>query len=189
MSETGVMQSPSDSGTLPALPTDEFVQLFTKSQRTLYLHILSMIPNPIDAEEILQETNMVIWNKFHAFQMGTNFLAWARRIATFEVLRFRERKARDKHRFSDEFVELIAQEIETDDAFREERRTALMKCLDKLRPKDRELIGQRYSPGQSGRGLAESLGRPANSVYQSLGRIRRALLECVQRQVSAEGQT
>jgi len=131
---------------------------------------------------------MVIWNKFGSFEMGTNFLAWGRRIATFEVLRFRERKARDKHQFSDEFVQLVASEIEGDDLYHEVRRHALMRCLDKLRPRDRELIGQRYAPGQSGQGLAEMLGRPANSVYQSLGRIRRTLLACVRRQISTEGQ-
>jgi RNA polymerase sigma-70 factor (ECF subfamily) len=187
VTDHGVVMSSSDSGTLPALPTEEFVQLFTKSQRRLFLHILSMIPNPIDAEEVLQETNIVIWNKFSSFQMGTNFLAWARRIATFEVLRFRERKARDRHHFSDDFMELVTEEFENDEAFAERRRTALMRCLDKLRPGDRELIRQRYSPGLTGRDLARELGRPSNSVYQSLGRIRRTLLECVKRQLAAEG--
>ena len=44
-----------------------------------------------------------------------------------------------------------------------------MKCLGKLRDKDRELIERRYTPGETGTSLAEFLERPVNSVYQSLG--------------------
>jgi RNA polymerase sigma-70 factor (ECF subfamily) len=68
----------------------------------------------------------------------------------------------------------------------EARRQALAKCLEKLRPQDRELIRKRYAPGESGQSVAESLERPVNSIYQSRGRSRRALLVCVNRQLSAE---
>jgi hypothetical protein len=34
--------------------------------------------------------------------------------------------------------------------------------------------------------VAESTGRPARSVYKSVGRIRRQLLECINRQLSRE---
>ncbi|MHC4875766.1 MAG: sigma factor-like helix-turn-helix DNA-binding protein, partial [Planctomycetota bacterium] len=66
------------------------------------------------------------------------------------------------------------------------RRSALSECLKKLRPGDRELIQQRYAPGSSGRDVAESLGRPMNSVYQSIGRIRKSLFECINRRLSTE---
>jgi RNA polymerase sigma-70 factor (ECF subfamily) len=44
----------------------------------------------------------------------------------------------------------------------------------------------RYAPGETGKNLAEQIGRPSNSVYQSLGRIRRTLMECIQRRLAAE---
>ena len=56
----------------------------------------------------------------------------------------------------------------------EARRLALLACLGKLRKADRELIEERYASGENGLSVARKLGRPANSVYQSLGRIRRA---------------
>jgi len=181
-------KSANESGDLAERPADEFVQLFTRSQRNLYLFVLAMNPNPVEAEEILQETNVVIWSKYRHFQLGTNFLAWARSIAHFETLKFRERGRRDRHQFSDEFVKFLADEATAGSEHLEERRRALMACLDKLRDRDRELIQHRYKPGQSGKGLAQDLGRPANSVYQSLGRIRRSLLECVNRQLAPEAQ-
>ena len=167
-------------------PGSEFVQLFTHHQRRLFLYILSQIHNPVEAEEVLQETNVVIWSKSSRFQQGTNFLAWVSQIANFEVLKHRARKRREKLVFSDEFLECVAQTtLERSDEL-ESRRAALADCLTKLRPKDRELIEKRYAPGERGKHLAENLGRPANSVYQSLGRIRRALLECIEQQLPAE---
>ncbi len=88
-------------------------------------------------------------------------------------------------RFSDEFLETVSKEaLERSDEL-EQRRAALVECLKKLRPKDRELIQQRYTPGERGKHLAEQIGRPANSVYQSLGRIRRVLMDCIQRRLTA----
>lgn len=168
-------------------PSAEFVQLFTQHQRRLFLFILSQIPNPIEAEEVQQEANVVIWSKFSQFRPGTNFLAWVSQIANFEVMKYRSRKKRDRMRFSDEFLEAVSREaLERVDEL-EERRNALIECIQKLRPRDRELIQQRYAPGEKGKHLAEQMGRPANSVYQSLGRIRRTLMECIQRRLVPGG--
>ncbi|HEY0983653.1 sigma-70 family RNA polymerase sigma factor, partial [Schlesneria sp.] len=143
--------------------------------------------NPLDAEEILQETNVVIWSKSAKYQPGTNFLAWVSQIANFEVMKFRTRKRREKLVFSDEFLQSVAEESLERSEELESRRAALVDCLNRLRPKDRELIQQRYAPGERGKHLAEQIGRPANSVYQSLGRIRRSLLDCIQQKFAAEG--
>ncbi len=167
------------------LPTEEFVQLFTKAQRPLYLFILAQTGNVQSAEEILQETNLVIWAKMDQFRPNTSFSSWARQIATYEILKHRQRFRRDKLTFSDEFLSAVAGEMETQSTELELRREALQKCLEKLGSKDRELIQQRYRPGVNGKTLARKRGRPLNSVYQSLGRIRRSLLECVHRQLAA----
>ncbi len=167
-------------------PTDDFVSLFSRYQRRLFLYILTQVPNPVDAEEILQETSVVIWRKATQFQPGTNFFAWVSQVANFEVMKFRSRRKREKLQFSDEFLEQVASEAVTRADELEIRRSALMTCIEKLRPQDRELVQQRYAPGETGKNLADSMHRPANSVYQSLGRIRRALMECIQRQLAVE---
>jgi RNA polymerase sigma-70 factor (ECF subfamily) len=178
--------APAADGAATAVPDAEFVQVFTRHQRRLYLYILSQVPSPIAAEEILQEANVVIWSKFRQFQPGTNFLAWSTQIANYEILKHRTKRKRDRLMFSDEFIHQVAEEaLERSDEL-ERRRAALVHCIEKLRPADRELIQHRYAPGETGKNLAEALGRPANSVYQSLGRIRRTLWECVQRRLAAE---
>lgn len=159
----------------------EFIQLFTRAQRKLFLYILSKVGRPSDAEDILQETNLAIWSKSDQFEMGTNFGAWTNRIALFEILRFRQKKSRSKLQFSDDFISQIAEATDQSIDKWEEKQNALENCLEKLRDKDKSLIQQRYSPGMTGKQLAKSIDRPQNAVYQSLARIRRSLLECIER--------
>lgn len=152
----------------------------------MYLFILGLTGSPQDAEEILASTNLVIWSKADQFQDGTSFFAWVCQIARYEVLQHRQRFRRDKLKFSDEFVDTVAEESisQLDDS--DLRRQALEQCLQKLPSRDRELIRERYRPGTTGKEVASSLGRPQNAVYQSLGRIRRVLLDCIQRRLAEE---
>ena len=54
---------------------DAFVQLLAQSQRRIFLFVMSMVPNWNEAEEIIQETNLLLWREFDHFQPGTNFAA------------------------------------------------------------------------------------------------------------------
>lgn len=180
-------------GTNPALhdgagtPSEEFIRAFTQSQRALYLYVLPLLGNASDADEVLQETNVVIWAKWQQFELGTNFLAWARAIARLEVFRFRRSRHHRLAFLGDELLDAVAHRAEIQSDQSEARQRALENCLNKLRPKDRELIRMRYAPGQNGDRVAAKLGRPANSVYQSLSRIRRVLFECVQHRMNESG--
>ena len=189
MTEPHPPEPAEDAGSLEQVPNAEFVQLFTKSQRRLFLFILSQVSHLTDAEEILQDTNVIIWSKFHQFQLGTSFFAWAGKIATYEILKYREKKRSGRLQFSDEFISRVAAEaIEMSDEL-EQRREALSECLRRLKADDRELIQARYASGENGLKVAEHLGRPANSVYQSIGRIRKVLFDCVTRRLTAATRT
>ena len=168
------------------VPGEEFIQLFTQAQRPLYLSILSQLGHAQAAEEVLQETNLIIWSKALQFQPGSNFLAWGRQIAQFEVLKWKQRRSRERLTFSDKFINAVADGSASRSEELELRQRALEECLKKLPDQDRELIETRYRPGMNGKDVAEFLGRPANSVYQSLGRIRKALIDCVNRTLAAE---
>lgn len=170
----------------PEQVTEEFVRLFTRYQRRIFLFILAQVGDPTEAEDLHQQTNLVLWMKFSHFKPGTNFLAWAMKVARYEILRRRARLHSERVLFSDAFLDAVAGEVEENVDYLEARRAALAECLKKLRPRDRELIEQRYAPGTTGKALAERLGRPLNAVYQSLGRIRRALHECINRRLAAE---
>ena len=68
------------------------------------------------------------------------------------------------------------------------RRDALRQCLGKLPANDRQLVQQCYGEAESSfKTIAEKLGRPVNTVYKALNRIRRSLHQCIDRRLSAEG--
>ena len=189
MAKTSSSDSPTIEDNKPAAagPGEDFVRLFTQSQRAIYLYIIPLVSSAADAEEVLQETNVVIWSKWAQFEPGTNFVAWGRAIARLEVFRFRRRSSKRCQLLGDEVIELIASETEEQPNDFDLRRDALAECVGKLREKDRELIQMRYAVGSTGDDVANELGRTANSVYQSIGRIRRTLMECVKRRLASTG--
>ncbi len=64
-----------------------------------------------------------------------------------------------------------------------EKLAALNECMGHLRQSDLLLIRKRYQPQVTVKQMAEEVGRSANSLSKSLGRIRRALLDCVERRL------
>jgi RNA polymerase sigma-70 factor (ECF subfamily) len=147
---------------------------------------VTLLPSANDAEDVLQETVTVLWRKFGEFRPSTNFYAWACRTAEFKVREYRRRKsAKEAVLDQDVFERLVAIETCNDHAF-ESRLSALRSCLEGLKPVDRELVDKVYAHNGRGKDVAAELNRPVNSVYQSLSRIRTALLHCVERRLSAE---
>lgn len=167
--------------------SEPFLALLTAGQPSLYAYIVSLLPNRQHADDVLQETNMVLWRKAEEFQEGTSFLAWACQIAYFNVLSARRRMSRDRHTFGDDLFDYLAErQCERMDEV-EDRQQALRRCLGKLPPKQRELIEARYQPGASVRRMADERRTTEGALSQSLYRIRTSLLECVKRGLAAAG--
>ncbi len=177
-----------DGSPRPANPpkVERFAKLLATCQRRVFLYVLGLLHNAADAEEVLQETNLVLWRKFDQYQPGTSFDRWACRIAQYEVLKFREKKARGERLFSNEFVERLAHQTERDWESLDARRAALAVCLGKLNEKDRQLVTQRYQEGATTRSVARAFGRSFQGARRSLHRIRMALLACIERTLAAE---
>ena len=153
-------------------------------QRRVFLYALGLVHNPNDAEEILQQTNLVLWRKFDQFEQGTDFDRWACRIAYYEVLKARENQGRMRLLSSD-FIDTMAAEAEKSLDLLDDRREALSGCLKKLREKDRYLVMRRYQHRATTRSVAETLGRSVQGTRKSLHRIRMALLACIERTLAA----
>jgi RNA polymerase sigma-70 factor (ECF subfamily) len=138
------------------------------------------MPGSPDVSDVLQETNTVLWQKRSRFEHGTNFLAWAFKIARYEVMHQRDRTKRD-HRlvFSDKLVDVLAEMVppeESDD----EVMTALDGCLAKLTEEQRQLVEARYTPGRSLEQQAEQIGSSPGSLRVALHRIRAGLKHCIE---------
>jgi RNA polymerase sigma-70 factor, ECF subfamily len=62
----------------------------------------------------------------------------------------------------------------------------LRRCVEKLDPQDREMLGLCYVDELSVRQIAERLARPPKSVGNSLLRIRRGLFRCIEKRLAQE---
>jgi RNA polymerase sigma-70 factor, ECF subfamily len=156
-----------------------FVELFALHQRRICGFIHTFIPNPADAEDVLQETSLLMWRKFDEFELGTDFAAWACQVARNKVLNFLKGKRRSRLCFDEDLIAQLADlrmaraQIHSDDQI------ALGDCLDKLSQPDRLLLKLAYTKQRRIKDVAQQLRRPAGSIYTSLHRIRHWLLDCV----------
>jgi RNA polymerase sigma-70 factor (ECF subfamily) len=164
--------------------TDEFVALFAAHDRGIYKYILTLTANAADTQEIFQETSLALWRKFEEYRPGSNFFAWAVRVAYFEVLKHRQSARRQRLSFNDELLDTLAEERSAGERLLQARRQALPDCMDKLPQTDRELISERYASEETIRDLAARTGRSVHTLYKALERIRRALMDCIEEATS-----
>jgi RNA polymerase sigma-70 factor, ECF subfamily len=162
-------------------PTAEFLELYSHNYARLQFYVMALLPIADDAADVLQETSLVLWKKFDTYTAGTNFFAWAREIARLQALKLREQRGKAALMFSDELLETLAVDAADDRFVPVNSVSYLRQCLGQLSERDRQLIQKRYEPGMSVAKLAEDIGRTANSMSKSLGRVRRSLLECIER--------
>ena len=179
---------PDDADTPPDR-SSTLMRLITQHQRRIFGYIYTLVPDRHDAEDILQETNVVICEKFDQFRPGTDFAAWACQIAYWEVRRARQKFARAKVVFNQEVVDAIAETASELLPEMSARHEALAKCLQKLHPRDRELLLTRYEPGSGVEEAAQRSGRSLVAAYKALARLRKLLLDCVSHELSLEGAT
>lgn len=164
----------------------EFVELYSGNYPRLQYYVMTLLPGANDVADVLQETSLVLWKKFDAFESGSNFFAWACKIARLQALKHRERQGRSARLFELRVMEMLADEAGNEEHGRTPPLPVLRGCLEKLSEQERSLILRRYTPGMSVKDLATEIGRSANSLSHTLGRIRKALLECIQRTQSGE---
>jgi RNA polymerase sigma-70 factor (ECF subfamily) len=162
------------------------VQLLTAHQGRLFSFIYALLPDPDRARDVLQETNLLVWRKSHEFAEGTNFWAWASKIAHFKVLSHCRGIQRDRHVFDEALVNDLASTATARGAEEDLRGPALRRCLGKLRPQQLSLLQSRYTAGISLSTLAEQLGQSADAVGMRLHRIRQILLKCIERALAEE---
>lgn len=138
-----------------------------------------------DAEEVFQNTNVILWNKFSEFRPGSNFFAWASRIAYFEVLNLMKHRRRSPL-LSVESLDSLATEATALSDQSGDRIEALSDCLARLTTADREIIQDRYFYQRPPKQIAALRSRSLDSIYRSLSRIHNVLLECVERTMAQD---
>eukprot|EP00752_Nemacystus_decipiens_P013500 g11958.t1 len=156
-----------------------YLPLWTQHQRRIFAYIYTLIPNRADAEDLLQETSITLWEKFETFEEGTNFVAWACQIAYWKVRNARRKYARSPIIHDDELLRAISDKTLADQPLLDQRQEALAACLEKLKERDRDMVMSRYESDRTIQDIAKLSGRSVEAAYKALSRIRRGLLDCV----------
>jgi len=157
----------------------EFVRLWTQYHRDIERYVYSMIPRSADAAEVVQVVSVKLWEKWEKYDHERPFIPWAMRFAYLEILKWRQRLAREKLVFSDELLEQLSSTHEELNPLMEMRRKILGQCLEKLNKEERELVLLRYGRHGAIKEEAERTGKKIHKLYYALERIRVQLLNCI----------
>ncbi len=166
---------------------EEFVRLLMANERRVFTYILTLLPNVADAQDVLQETSIVLWRKFAEYRPGSDFTAWAFRVAQNMVRNYRAKQRRCRVKFDERLLAAVAGDVES---MREEldfARSATVDCVNELPPADRDLLRRRYEIGATIKSVAEAVGRSVEGMYKAMRRIHSTLQDCIERKSRSEG--
>lgn len=158
---------------------EPYSQSLIRMQPQLNAYILALLGNAVAADDVLQETNLVLCRKEKEFVPGTNFNAWAFRIARLQCLAYWKVQARDRLVFDEAVISLIADSAEQRLTALGEYLPALRHCLETLTPRNRELLRSRYGSAGSVKRMAAEQGRTEPAISQMLYRVRQVLMQCI----------
>jgi RNA polymerase sigma-70 factor (ECF subfamily) len=164
---------------------------FIHDRHRLAAFVIGLLRDAHAAEDVLQE----VWVRLAAeVGKGTrldNQAAWCRGVARNLIRQHWERQQSAKvvadsavlETFLDR-VELAFAEVDDDAAEWASRQHALDECVAALPERSRQMLTLRYESRASMDEVASAMGQTFESVTKTLYRVRRALLECVERKLS-----
>jgi RNA polymerase sigma-70 factor (ECF subfamily) len=160
----------------------DFELLLDGIQGGLRAYIISLLGPEADSDDVLQETNLFLCERWSDFEPGTSFRAWSFRVAYFKALACRrDRIRRDRLEFSEATLHRIAERGAELYSQTEERHSALQHCLSRMKRSDRALLAIRYTTGFSLTDYAKKQHRTADAVHKAVFRLRLALRQCIDR--------
>lgn len=153
---------------------DAFRQLYQNTDRVLYSFILSILKNPQDAEEVMQETYLKVWTSASSYQSQGKPLAWMFTIArNLCYMKFRDQKRQADmglDELSGEETGEVCPQIENmTDAI------VLGAALDILKEEERQIVLLHASAGLKHREIASSLQMPLATVLSKYNRAMKKL--------------
>lgn len=175
-----------DSETNSTSFTESLILLLTQHQEQLFRYIFSLVPVEADARDILQETSLALFRKFEQYDSTRPFMPWAYRFAYLQVQKHREKAARSPLLFSEDVMDLLANERAHIEPQLDERLRLLDGCLGKLTPQDKELVTSRYALRQGAEEMMKRFGQSRRTLFRNLELLRQRLHDCVTRHLQTE---
>lgn len=153
---------------------DAFRQLYQSTDRTIYSFILSILKNPQDAEEVMQETFLKVWTSASTYQSQGKPLAWMFTIArNLCYMKFRDQK----HQADIGLDDLSGEEIGEVCLPLENMTDAMVlkAALEILKEEERQIVLLHASAGLKHREIASALQMPLATVLSKYNRALKKL--------------
>ena len=157
-----------------------FLSLFLRSEREIFRYVAALVPNVADAEDIVQQTALALWEKFDSYDPNQPFTPWACRFALNKTRQWIERRQRWQALLEGGLVEELAQRREELRPEIETRLKHLEGCLNKLPTEQRSMVEGYYYRRNSVEKLAQETDRTVAAAYKTLQRVRQALQRCIE---------
>ncbi|MFQ5604171.1 MAG: sigma-70 family RNA polymerase sigma factor [bacterium] len=176
----------------------EFDILFREQVDNLFSLALRMTRNPMDAEDLVQDTALKAFRYFRNFEKGTNFKAWIYRILTNNFINNYRKKKKMPTRIE---IENVSFKLEQEDAgywddlddrsngfeyadlFDDEINAA----IDKLPEEYRMVVMFSDVEGLSYKEIAKIIDHPIGTVMSRLHRGRKMLQKSLNKYARANG--
>jgi RNA polymerase sigma-70 factor (ECF subfamily) len=164
--------------------TQRFLTLLGKHEPQLAAYVFSLVSNFADAEDLVQELRLRLWDQFDAYDPNKDFGAWGRTIARYLVLAHWEKQGRTwRNLTSAEFLDAVGRSYEAQGEVLQQRSQALRTCIDKLPAKSRELLMKVYQGRETLQQVAATLGRSYEAIRKNVQRVRQIVRTCITRQL------
>jgi RNA polymerase sigma-70 factor (ECF subfamily) len=171
----------------PSAKQQRFLSLFLRSEKEIFRYVGALVPNVADAEDIVQQTAIALWEKFDAYDPAQPFTPWACRFALNKARQWIERRQRWQALLARGLAEEVALRREELLPELERRFHHLENCLADLPADQRGLVEGYYYRRVTIENLADSSGRSVAATYKALQRIRQSLQLCIQGAAGPEG--
>jgi RNA polymerase sigma-70 factor (ECF subfamily) len=165
----------------------QFLSLFLRSEQEIFRYVAALVPNATDAEDIVQQTALALWEKFDAYDPTLPFTPWACRFALNKAHQWIERRQRWQALLEHGLAEELTHRRQELQPEFDLRLRHLEGCLRKLPQGQRTLVEGYYYERTGIETLAEQSGRSPAATYKMLQRIRHTLRLCVESQATPEG--
>ncbi len=154
--------------------------------RPIYRLCASYAPSAAEAEELTQEVYFKLWENLHHYSPGSNFMAWAWRVARNLLIDSYRRSHRERAAawLDPEIIErLPASDDPHEESLRRQRLRHVAAGLRQLPEELASLILMRDLAGWSYTEIAEALDLPVGTVKSRLNRARLELATVVRRRM------
>ena len=147
---------------------EAFNHIVKNYSERLYWHVRSLVCSHEDADDLIQDIYVKVWNSLPTFRGDAQLYTWLYRIATNETLNFlNKQKVRSALTF-ESLSENLERKIDDDPYFNgNEAQRLLSVAIAKLPPKQRAVFSMRYYDELRYEDIAEITGTSVSALKAS----------------------